>query len=704
MTTTPNIERILIEGADHLCLLRFDKPGSRANTLDVATLEELQAHLDAIASDPGIHGLIIASAKPAIFIAGADLALFRKPDAALLETYLELGQRVFNQLAELKIPTIAAIAGACVGGGYELALACDYRIATDEHATRIGLPETTLGIVPGWGGCTRLPRLVGVPTALEVILGGKTYRAHQALRLGLVDQLSCRERLLKAALNVLNGQMDGKRLEKSHPGLFQRPLNKAMATAIGGRTRADVMRRTRGHYPAVLRALEVITEGAGESDPAPSLARERKAIADLAPGPVARNLYHVMTLQENTRRWLRREGEGVTPIREVAVIGAGVMGAGIAQWLSARGLRVTLCDLDNERVGAGMARIFKTYNDAVKGHRLTSMEARDGIDRISPAPGTVPLGRVQLVIEAIVERLGAKEALFADLDRRTPPEALLASNTSALPIHAMAAATNRPSRVIGMHFFNPVARMKLVELVLPDGVEPEARRQALGLLSAIGKLPVVVRDTPGFLVNRVLLPYLLEAARTFDSGIAASVIDETMLDFGMPMGPLRLVDEVGLDVALEVARTLEAAFPGRFAVPPVLPRMVEAGLLGRKAKAGFYTYRNAHPAAANPAAQACAAGGLAHGDAATARLRMLYRMLDEAARCLDEKVVETPEAVDLAMILGAGFPPFRGGLLRYADSIGLEPILHEMEILEIQPGEPLLARAARKRSFYEDDE
>jgi len=702
MTTMPNIERTLLPGAAHVCLLRFDKADSSANTLDVATLEALQAHLNAIAADPSIHGLVITSAKPAIFIAGADLSLFQNPAPEMLESWLSLGQQVFTQLAELRIPTVAAIAGACVGGGYELALACDYRIATDERVTRIGLPETTLGIVPGWGGCTRLPRLVGVPTALEVILGGKAYPARRAKQLGLVDELSSRERLLKAALHALGEGPEGKRLEKSHPGLLQRPINKAMATAISGRTRTDLMRRTRGHYPALLRALEIITEGAGEGDPALSLAREREAVAELASGPVARNLFHVMMLEEGTRKWLRRESQGASPIREAAVIGAGVMGAGIAQWLSARGLRVTLCDLDTERVGAGMARIFKSYNDAVKHHRLTSMEARDGIDRISPAPGTVPLERKPFVIEAIVEKLEAKKALFADLDQRTSPEALFASNTSALSIRAMAAATNRPSRFVGLHFFNPVERMKLVELVLPDGVAPEVRKSALGLIATIGKLPVVVKDTPGFLVNRVLLPYLLEAARAYEGGMSAGALDEAMLDFGMPMGPLRLVDEVGLDVALEVARTLEAAFPGRFTIPPLLERMVEAGLLGRKAKAGFYTYQSGHEPVANAAAQALAPGSLAPGDATSARLRMLYRMLDEAARCLDENVVETPGAVDLALIFGTGFPPFRGGLLRYADSIGIGSIVEEMEILKIQPGEPLLARATQERSFYED--
>jgi len=383
------------------------------------------------------------------------------------------------------------------------------------------------------------------------------------------------------------------------------------------------------------------------------------------------------------------------------------MGAAIAQWLSAHGLRVILRDVNTARVSAGMSQIFKLYDDAVKRRALTLREARDGMDRISPAPAEVPLGRVQLVIEAAAENLQVKEQIFQRLDLLTSPDAILATNTSALPIARLAERSNRPGRVVGIHFFNPVHRMQLVEVAIPENTAPDVTARVMGFVRQIGKLAVVVRDTPGFLVNRILMPYLMEAVQAFDSGVSARAIDEAMLEFGMPMGPLRLVDEVGVDIAVEVATTLAAAFPDRMSLPPLLTKMLKAGMLGRKSDHGFYSHgrRKAAKPVVNWQARELRSDdpGLVRLSADRLQARMVYRILDEAVRCLDDHVVATPEDVDFGLIMGAGFPAFRGGPLRYADALGAPRIEKEMAALHLKPCDRLCQMAAEGRRFYGDE-
>ncbi|HEY1786984.1 MAG TPA: 3-hydroxyacyl-CoA dehydrogenase NAD-binding domain-containing protein [Verrucomicrobiae bacterium] len=684
---------------DGICLLMLDRAGSSANVFDRATLEELRNELDFIESQSGtLKGVIFASAKRSIFIAGLDLkSIGESATAAEISEIIEMGQTQFNRIAALRIPTAAAIHGAAVGGGFEIALACDWRVASPDRATKIGLPEINIGLLPAWGGSTRLPRLIGLPKALDIILGGKTPAARAALKLGMIDDIVPAENLVAfAAKRIKEGKPD-----RSRHRLVNNPL---AATLIAKKLRPQLMAKTRGHYPAVLKALEVVTRGISESISS-SLALERDGIAELVQGDVCRNLIRVFFLQERAKKFPAATRDA-KPISRATVIGAGVMGAGIAQWLSSRHLSVLLRDVNTEQVARGMSGIAKIYGDGVKRRALTRGEARDGLDRIFPAPNEVPLRHVDLVIEAAVENLDLKKTIFQRLDALAGEETILATNTSALPISELAAGTRKPERVLGLHFFNPVRRMQLVEVVVARQTAPEVLDRAVKFVRQVGKLPVVVKDSPGFLVNRILMPYLIEAGALFESGAPIERLDEAMLDFGMPMGPLRLIDEVGVDVSLHVAKTLSAHFGNRMKIPAVLGRMMEAKMLGRKSGTGFYVHEKSD-ARPNPVAKRFAQGPLAASySREELQEQMVLLMVNESARCLEEQIVSAPEDVDFAMINGTGFAPFRGGPLRYADSLGTEKIVGAMDNLvdrgadHFAPCDLLKQMAAAGKKFY----
>jgi 3-hydroxyacyl-CoA dehydrogenase/enoyl-CoA hydratase/3-hydroxybutyryl-CoA epimerase len=684
---------------DGICLLTLDRAGSSANIFDRATLEELRNELDFIESQSGtLKGVILVSAKRSIFIAGLDLkSISENATASQILEIIELGQTQFNRIAALRIPTVAAIHGAAVGGGFEISLACDWRIASPDHSTKIGLPETKIGLLPAWGGSTRLPRLIGLPKALDIILGGKTPAARAALKLGMVDDIVPAENLVAFAAQKIK---EGK---PHRPGrwLVNNPLT---ATLIAKKIRPQLLARTRGHYPAILKALEVATGGLSDSIPS-SLKREREGIIELVQGDACRNLIRVFFLQERAKKFPATPADA-KPISRAAVIGAGVMGAGIAQWLSSRRLPVILRDVNAEQVARGMTGIAKIYADGVKRHVLNRREARDGVDRVFPAPNEVPLRNVDLVIEAAVENLELKKTIFERLDALAGDETILATNTSALPISELAAGTRKPERVLGLHFFNPVHRMQLVEVVAARQTAPAILDRAVKFVRQIGKLPVVVKDSPGFLVNRILMPYLIEAGALFENGVSIEKLDETMLDFGMPMGPLRLIDEVGVDVSLHVAKTLSAHFGNRLKIPSILGRMMDAKMLGRKSGTGFYIHekKDAHP---NPAVNRFMPGQSATGfSREELQERMVLLMVNESARCLEEQIVSAPEDVDFAMINGTGFAPFRGGPLRYADSLGAERVVGALDNLvdrgadHFAPCDLLKQMAAAGKKFY----
>ena len=689
---------------DDICLLTFDRPDSRANIFDAATLNELNEHLDLIERDGSLRGLIIASAKKSIFIAGADLkTLLEQAQIGDMRAFITKGQRVLNRLAELPIPTAAAIHGACAGGGYEITLACDHRVASDDPSTRIGLPETTLGLIPAWGGCTRLPRLIGPERAAEVILKGKLYSAQEALKVGLIDEVASRDQLLQAARKKLR---DGKRVARSVP-----------------KTEKEIPRPRETGNPAPVRALEVIKRGlTGSIDQA--LALELDAIVDLGKSESTRNLIRNFFLNDKYRKGTSKVS--ADKVVHAAVIGAGVMGSGIAQWLSSRGVTVILRDIAREEIDRGLVNIEKAYADAVKRGLMSAEKAKEGRARIVASTAPMELRDVQFVIEAASEKIEVKKEIFRELAMQAGPKTIVATNTSALPVGELADATVSPEHVIGLHFFNPVSRMKLVEVVVARQTSEETRERALAFVRQIGKLPVIVRDSPGFLVNRVLFPYLLDAVELFESGVDADKIDNALVRWGMPMGPLRLIDEIGIDITLDIGNTLEAAYGRRDHVSGMLLWLRDGEMLGRKTGAGFYKYEG-KTQTANEALIKWRRG--LHGDPEGAegpiippemrgdpRLelneeelahRLTFLMVNEAARCVEEKVVDSPEDADYGMILGTGFAPFRGGPLRFAEHFGLAKIVEEMERLaqseeKFLPSEILKKHAREGTKFYKE--
>jgi 3-hydroxyacyl-CoA dehydrogenase/enoyl-CoA hydratase/3-hydroxybutyryl-CoA epimerase len=668
-------------GEDRVCVLTFDRPESGANIFDAATMSELGEHVDVIEREGSLRGLIITSAKKSIFIAGADLkTLLKQAQAGELRDFIAEGQRVFNRIAALKIPSVAAIHGACAGGGYEITLACDWRVASDDPATRIGLPETTLGLIPAWGGSTRLPRLIGEDNAAEVILKGKLYSVSEALEIGLVDELAPREQLLDAARRLIG---KGKRSAgKISPSKGKTPVPSDPKSARA-------------------RALGVITAG-GANPIDESLKLELDAIVDLGKTESTQNLIRNFFLAEKYKK-----GSPQTQFEKVAhaaVIGAGVMGAGIAQWLSSRGVTVILRDMNRELLDRGLANIEKTYTDAVKRGLMTEEKAKQGRARIVASTAPMELRDVQFVIEAASEKIDIKKEIFRELSMQAGPKTIIATNTSALPVSELADCTVSPDRVIGLHFFNPVSRMKLVEVVVAKETSDNTKEHALAFVRQIGKLPIVVRDSPGFLVNRVLFPYLLEAAELFEAGVEAEKIDGKLVEWGVPMGPLRLMDEIGIDVTVDIATTLEKAYGGRDRAPAILKSMRESKLLGRKTGCGFYKYEGREQFPNESLAQ-WRRNGSPKDDADLAN-RLMFLMVNEAARCIEEKVVESPEDADYGMILGTGFAPHRGGPLRFAEHFGLKKIVDEMGRLaqsndKFEPCDILKKHARDGTKFYE---
>ncbi len=728
---------------DDVAVVTLDRQGHTANVLArpvMARLNEVWGEIERAVSAGQIRGMVIISAKPDIFVAGADVSeIAGISDAATGEEGAARGQAIFERLARLPVQTVAAIHGACVGGGLEMALACRMRIATDDPKTRLGLPEVTLGIIPGFGGSQRLPRLVGLEASLDLILTGRLIDAKRARRIGLVDDVVAKPILLEWAKKYARGEAEPRRRPAPLAARTRRLLFEKTGAGrdfVFRQAEKQVRARTGGKYPAALRAIEAVRGGAGRPMPE-ALAVEARIIGPLIASDTCKALAGLYLLSEQAKK---QAADAARKVERLGVLGAGIMGAGIAQAAAQAGLWVRLRDVSWAALAAGMKAVAAVPREALKRKRITAAEMRRQMGRISATVDWRGFGRADLVLEAIVEDLEVKRKALAEA-AAAAPKALLATNTSSISIDAIASGLPDPSALVGIHFFNPVHRMPLVEVVRGARTRDEAVATAVAFARRLGKTPVIVKDGPGFLVNRLLAPYIAEAVRCVMDRIPVETIDGAMTEFGMPMGPLAVLDEVGFDTAARVAQVLEAGLGERMAPAPGMARLLESGRKGKKGGGGFYLYDKAGkrqgpdpsvygvlgvPApsgggaktlglgGAGPAAPAGGGGPMEIGpvNASVARApelveRLVHPLINEAARALDEGLVAGPEWVDLAMVLGTGFAPFRGGPLRYADRVGLPAIVTRLRELtaahgpRFEPAPALTARASQGRKFHE---
>ncbi len=668
---------------DNIGWLTFDRPGSKVNLLTTAIMERLDALITELQSRIATGKLVAVvmwSDKPGSFIAGADVneiaALTDVDDAAAKS---RKGQKVFARVSRLTVPTIAAIDGTCLGGGTELALACDYRLASDRPSTRIGLPETQLGILPGFGGTVRLPRQCGIQNALNVILTGAPVKHDRARRMALVDRVlpadGFRDGVRAFIRQIITGRVKPSVYEKSFTEKLLEDTGlgrKLLFSMARGRT----AKRTGGRYPAPMVALDVVERTHGlQIDQA--LEIEARALGELAVTPVCKNLIRIFQLSTGARDALPAAvRDKRRPVERVGVIGAGVMGGAIAELAASKDVDVVLKDIEQGPLDAGLHHAHSLLEKAASKGVFGAEEAGLKFARIQGVLDYAEFGQVDLAIEAVVERMAVKKQVLREAEAALPERAVFATNTSSLSVSELASGAARPARVVGLHFFNPVHRMPLVEVIRTPETSDEALATAFGFALDMDKKPVIVRDSPGFLVNRLLGPYLNEAGYLLEEGVPVRRLDDAVADFGMPMGPCRLLDEVGFDVARHVASELGRELGERLTPSGVIERLLEDGRLGRKNGLGFYIYQDGREKGVDSDLRRLlpSPAGTPPDDEEI-RHRCLYIMVNEAAFALEQEVVEGAAAVDLAMVMGTGFPPFRGGLLRWADREGLASIV-----------------------------
>ncbi len=693
--------------------ITFNDPARKLNVLTEAVMTSL-AEVIADVADLGRRGearvAVVRSGKPTSFIAGADVSAIKaveSPEEGSRAS--QLGQEILRALEVLPIPTVAAIHGICLGGGLEMSLACTRRVASDSPKTKLGLPEVQLGILPAWGGTTRLPRLIGLQAALDLLLTGRNVSSSRARKLGLVDEIFPAALFERKAAEFALALAEGASVRSRRKPISRRLLENTSPGRwiVHSTARKQVLAKTGGHYPAPLRILEVVRSSRGRSLER-AFELEAAAAGELIASGVSKNLIHVFHLREAARKGISEGGEPAT-VSRMGVLGAGVMGGGIAQLAAYNGIRVRVKDIRHEAVSGALRHARSLFDRSVRRRRLSSLAAGQRMELISGGIDYDGFGQLDLVVEAIVEKMEVKRSVLAEVEARTSPDCVITSNTSTLTIDGMAQALARPERFVGMHFFNPVHKMPLVEVVRGSRTTDQAVAAVYALALRLGKVPVVTRDGPGFLVNRILGPYLNEAGFLLEEGATIDSIDQVALEFGMPMGPLRLIDEVGIDIMRHAGATLHEALGDRLAPASTLVALGESGRLGRKGGSGFYTYEDGKEKGMDSSVYGHLGPRRAVGstDSKAIRARLVLAMINEAARVLDEEIVSTAGDVDLGMIMGTGYPPFRGGLLRYADSVPLRTVLDRLVEYEKAVGErfapaPLLVRLVdERRGFYE---
>lgn len=700
------------EVKDGVAAVTLDTPGAPVNVISRAVTEELYELLAQLERDASVKAVAVFSGKPDNFIAGADIEEFvRLKSNADAEQMARDGQALLDRVAAYPKPIVAGIHGACLGGGLEFALACRHRVATDHPKTQLGLPEIQLGILPAAGGCQRLPRLIGARAALDIILAGKSERAAKAFRLGIVDELVppaiLRETATAAARRLTQ---QGTFRRRSRGGLLGalldgNPLGRMLVFHMA---RKQVLSQTKGNYPAPLAALDAVRHGLSHGM-REGLKREAQLFGQLALSDVSRKLVQIFFATRELKKDLGVAG--APPPQEVhrlAVVGSGFMGAGIAGTTVVQvGIDVRLKDADLARVGKGLGAARDIVNDRLTRRRITKFEHSRLVAFLSGTDRYTGFGGAELVIEAVFEELSVKQQVLRECEEVLPGTAVFASNTSTIPIARIAEASRRPAQVIGMHFFSPVARMPLLEVIPTAGTAPQTVSTAVGFGRRLGKTVIVVKDAPGFWVNRILGPYMNEAAHLLLSGVRPDDLDAAMVQFGFPVGPITLLDEVGIDVAQHAGEVLQAAFGERMTPPAALAALVKDGRLGRKAGKGFYTYANGKKGGVDSSIYPLL-GIQPNGGIPTPEIvqRLTYAMLNEAARAAGEGVVRSPRDGDIGAIYGFGFPPFRGGPLRYLDDLGADRLFAELQRLaerigpRFTPSEAIVEHARSRARFY----
>lgn len=645
---------------DNIAWLTFDKAGTGTNVLSLEVFAELEQHLAALRQQSP-RGLVIRSAKSSGFIAGADIESFtRITNEQEAMALLETGQRAFNRLEAMPFPTVAMIHGFCLGGGMELALACRYRITRDDPGTRLGLPEVRLGIHPGWGGSARLVPLIGALKAMDLILSGRTVDGRTGKRMGFVDMVVPERHLAAAARKMI---LDAPAVHRA--SVLERLTNHALVRPLlASVLRKQVAKRASPlHYPAPYAMIDLWRRHATNKNA--MLKAEMQSLARLVSGLAARNLVRVFFLQEQLKS-LGKDKQ-YQP-KYVHVIGAGTMGGDIAAWCALRGFRVTLQDQQPQRIAPALVRARALFKKQLK----QPAKIRDAMDRLLPDHRGNGVMKADIVIEAIFEDAEVKRSLYKSIEPRMKADAILATNTSSIPLEELTPALSRPERLVGLHFFNPVAKMMLVEIVHGQATAPEVSAHAMTFTRLIDRLPLPVTSTPGFLVNRILMPYLMEAVILEAEGVPPALIDQAATKFGMPMGPVELADTVGLDICLHVARVLATHFHAE--IPASLEQRVAAGNLGRKSGRGYYDWKK------GKAIKPAPSGSNWNMEEITNRL--VLRLLNESVRCLREHVVSEPNLLDAGMIFGTGFAPFRGGPVHHINAIGKSTLLKQLTDLQ----------------------
>ncbi len=709
---------------DQIAVLTLDQPGRSANILSASVLTEFESRLDEIDAKGNARGLIIISAKPGIYIAGADLTEFAASVDHPAEEIIALsrkGQDLFARLSKTTYPTIAAIDGLCVGGGLEMAVWCDRRIVTDSPATQLAFPEVKLGLFPGWGGTARTPRMIGLANAVEIVTAGENISAFEALKLGLADDMVSSHpamknvdgaSLLDTAVRMINREQDsGTWLEDRKQWSAPIQQSETELAFLGATASAVIQQKTKGHYPAPMVALELMIE-ASLLDLEAACVAESEAFAPLFGSPVNRSLLNIFFLNDRAKKQ-GPKSDPANVIKSAAVIGAGIMGQGIAAANIKRGVQVQLSDARSEALQQGIAN---TVREASFNKQTRSTDPELAVQRASQIRPVVDLAKTtecDVVIEAIIEQEDIKKEVFAKLEATLGKETIICSNTSTIPITQLSEALKHPERFCGLHFFNPVRKMPLIEVIRGEKTSDETIDRMVNYSRQLGKTPVVVNDGPGFLVNRLLMPYMNEAAMMVGEGADPKEIDKVAKRYGMPMGPIELHDVVGLDTCLHAGRVLHAAMSDRVEPAPIIEPLVKVGRLGQKNGKGFFDYmptKPGKPPRALPSGELLgvvkqlgikpAIDGLSPSD------RLLMPMLLEATRAVEEGIVADVRDVDLALILGIGFPPHRGGLFHWADQVGAEAILERLKPFEslgkrFEPTAMLLDAAKQGKKFYE---